>query len=129
MRQASAGLFRSRQKCRIGTAVDAGRNRCGRNATVDEIGSLDVVAALLLADCGGDVVRYRVGRATLRRTEGVRRVEDVTLFAHSNTRLEVCDLEAIMALLDHFPERHVRRVAVASDVEGGNAERIGLEVE
>ena len=55
--------FAARQKGRIHTAVDARRNRHGRNATVDQTGNLNVVAALLLAYCGGYVLRNVVGWA------------------------------------------------------------------
>src|SRR5947208_93602 len=39
------------------------------------------------------------------------------------------DLEMIVALLGHFPECHVRRVAVAGRVERSHPEWKGLELE
>jgi len=36
---------------------------------------------------------------------------------------------AIAALLEHSPERHMRRVAVAGHVERHPSERIGLQLE
>src|SRR5262249_45005177 len=39
------------------------------------------------------------------------------------------DLEVVIALLDHFPERHVRRIAVLRHVQRSHPERIGLDLE
>src|SRR5438067_12496232 len=63
-----------------------------------------------------DVLRDAVGGAAPRR-------EAVSL------GFEVCDLEMIVAILDHFPECHVRRVAMARHVERCHAEWIGLQLE
>ena len=120
-----------REEGGIHAAVEAGRDRCARDAPVDQLGGLGVVPALLLAYGGSDVFGCSVRRATFGRVEPICRfiLENVALLAYADPRLEVRDLEMIVALFDHFPERHVRRVAVPGDVERGQAERIGLQLE
>src|SRR5215831_16457886 len=124
-------LLRGGQEARIRAAVAAGRNRDYWSTAVDQFGGLNLVTALLLACCDRDVLPHLVGWATLGGAEPVRGfcIENVALLAHVDLGLEVRDLEMVITLLDHFPERHVRRVAVAGHVGGGHAERIGLQLE
>src|SRR5262249_46139210 len=112
-------------------AVGAGRNRHGRDAAVDQLHGLNVVAVLLLAYRDRDVLPYPVGWATLGGAEPIRRfsIENVALLADVDPGLEVRDLEMVIALLDHFPERHVRRIAMLGHVERRHPEGIGLQLE
>src|SRR5262249_43491923 len=63
------------------------------------------------------------------RANGRFSVENVSLLAYVDLGLEIRDLEMVKALLYHFPERHVRRVAVARHVERGHTEWVGLQLE
>src|SRR5262249_3565019 len=120
-----------REEGRIHAAVAAGRNRYSGGAAVDQLHGLHLVTVLLLAYRDRDVLPNLVGRATLGGAEAVGGVciENVALLADVDPGLEVRDLEMIMTLLDHSPERHVRRVAVASHVERRHPKRIGLKLE
>ena len=64
-----------RQERRIHAAVDASRDRRGRDVPrlISSVG-LNLVAALLVANRGGDVLRYLVGRATVGGAEAVRSI-------------------------------------------------------
>src|SRR5262245_57727478 len=108
-----------REESRVHAAVGAGRYRHGLGAAVDQLHGLDLVAALLLADGERDVLAHPIERATSRGVEAVRRlrIEHIALLADVDLRLEVRDLEMVIALLDHLPEWHVRGVAVARHVE------------
>src|SRR5215510_14900636 len=100
-----------REEGRIHAAVAAGRNRHSGGAAVDQLHGLHLVTVLLLAYRDRDVLPNLVGWATLGGAEPVRRfgIENVALLAYINLRFETCDLEMIVTLLDHSPERHVRR--------------------
>src|SRR5262249_58731485 len=84
-----------------------------------------------------DLVWHRRGRAfglrgAHRIALGVRRadrVEDVFLLAEIDLRLLPRHLEMIVAFLDHFPERHVRVLAMLRHVDWRHLEREGLKLE
>src|SRR5207249_7240811 len=63
-----------RQESRIHTAVGAAHNRHGRDASIDQLYRLNLVAALLLAYCHRDVLLYlvgwEIGRASCRESVG-----------------------------------------------------------
>src|SRR5262249_60537370 len=100
-------------------------------AAVDQLHGLDLVTALLLAGCDRDVLRYPVGWATLAGVEALHGfgVEKVAPLADVDLGLEMRDLEVVVTFLDHFPECHVRRVAMPRHVERCHPERIGLQLE
>src|SRR5262249_34492223 len=116
---------------RVHAAVGAGRYQHGRGAAVDQLHGLDLVTALLLADRERDVLAHPIERATPGGGEAVRglRIAHVALPADGDLRLDVRDLEMVIALLDHLPEWHVRGVAVARHVERRHPERISLQLE
>src|SRR5262249_11144182 len=120
-----------REEGRVHAAVGAGRYRHGRRAAVGQLHGLEVVTALLLAYRERDILAHPIERASPRGVEAVRglRVEHVALLADVDLRLEVRDLEMVIALLDHFPECDVGRVTVARHVERRHTERIGLQLE
>src|SRR5262245_29688325 len=120
-----------REEGRIHAAVAAGRDRRSGGAAVDQLDGLHLVTVLLRAYRDRDVVANPVGWATLGGAEPVRGfgIEDVALLAYINLRFETCDLEMVMTLLDHSPERHMRRIAMLGHVERRHPKRIGLQLE
>src|SRR5262245_27680189 len=94
----------------IRAATAPARDRHRGNPADDELRGLKIVLALLLNDRGRNRVRYLVGRARSCRAEIFRRfgAERVALVANVDLGLQVCDVEMIIAPLDHSPERHVR---------------------
>src|SRR5262245_7319861 len=118
------------QKGRIHAAVSAARNRHSRDAAVDQLYGLNLVATLLLAYGHRDVLFYLVGWTSRGRTKAAHRfcVENVALLAYVDPGLEVCNLEVVVTFFDHFPECHMRRVAVAGHVERRHPEWIGLQL-
>ena len=99
-------------------------------APVHEIDPADDLIARKVGVTGVDAA-VNHGDGVIGGAEAVRRcgIENVALLAHVDLGLEVRDLEVIITLLNHFPERHVRRVAMARHVDRGHAERIGLQLE
>ena len=73
----------------------------------------------------GRGVKYQVALG-IRRLRGI---EHILLLAEIDFRLLPRHLEMIPALLDHFPERHVRIVAMLGHVQRRHLERIGLQLE
>src|SRR5262249_48519556 len=120
-----------REEGRIHAAVAAGRDRRSGGAAVDQLDGLHLVTVLLRAYRDRDVVANPVGWATLGGAEPVRGfgIEEVALLAYINLRFETCDLEMVMTLLDHSPERHMRRIAMLGHVERRHPKRIGLQLE
>src|SRR5262249_8417290 len=88
-------------------------------------------AVLLLAYRDRDVFPNLVGRATLGGAEPIRgfSIENVALLADIDLGLSSRDLEMVIALLDHFPERHWRRISMLGHVERRHPKRIGLQLE
>ena len=130
-RAGTAMGFHRGQEGRVHAAVHAHSDRCGGRAAVHQFRGLNVVAPLLVPDCGDDVVRHLVGGTPVGRAELARRfsVEHVALLAHVDLGLVPGDLEMVIALFEHLPERHVRRVAVLRHIERRHLERIGLDLE
>src|SRR5215475_992396 len=120
-----------REEGRIHAAVAAGRDRYSGGAAVDQLDGLHLVTVLLLAYRDRDVVANPVGRATLGGAESVRGfgIENVALLAYVDPGFEVRDLEMVIALLDHSPERHMRRIAMLGHVERRHPKWIGLQLE
>ena len=123
--------FHGGQEGRIHAAVHAHFDRCRGRAAVDQLRGLGVVATLLVPHRGDEIVRHLVGGAPIGRAELARRlsVEHIALLAHIDLGLVPGDLEMVIALFEHLPERHVRRVAVLRHVERRHLERIGLDLE
>ena len=121
----------------VHAAVDAGIQACDRRALFNQFGDLGLLLLLLIAHRLGDFIRDDIGRAFCRGLEyrialGVRRldgIEHVFLLAEIDLRLLPRHLEMIVAFLDHFPERHVRVVAMFRHVHRRHPERIGLKLE
>ena len=61
------------QESRIHAAVDASRDRRAGGTAHDQLGRLNIIAALLVANRGGDLFRHLIGRATIGRAEAVGR--------------------------------------------------------
>ena len=61
------------QESRIHAAVDASRDRRAGGTAHDQLGRLNIVAALLVANRVGDLFWHLIGRATIGRAEAVGR--------------------------------------------------------
>ena len=136
-RQAGRGLGQLGGKHPVHAAVDTGIHPRDRCSLRNQLGGLGLILLLLFAHGVGDVVGDRIDRTFGRSIEhrialGIRRldgVEHVFLLAEIDLRLLPRHLEMIPALLDHFPERHVRVVAMLRHVDRRHLERIGLQLE
>ncbi len=108
-----------------------GHDRHGGRAAADQLGGHDIVAAFFLAHGSRNIGRHRIGGARVSGAElrGRLRIEHIAPLAHVDLGLEMRDLEAIVALLEHSPERHVRRIAVAGHVERRHPERERLQLD
>jgi len=112
-------------------AVNTSRHGHGGRSAADQLGRQNIVATLLILNRCRYFLPNFVSRAPLSGVEWGRRfgVEHVTLLADVDLGLAMRDLEMIVALLEHLPERHVRRIAVPGHVERRHPERKGLDLE
>src|SRR5437868_6132831 len=100
----------------VAAGVELGNRRAFRN----QLRVFGLILFLPLAHGIGDLVGDHIGRALGGSLEhrlllGIRRldgIEHVFLLAETDLRLLPRHLEMIVTLLDHFPERHVRIIAV-----------------
>src|SRR6478672_8406045 len=119
-----------RQENRVHAPVPAVCGRSCGGSTADELGGLDLVALLLGVNGGGDRLGNLVGWAAISWIEfaGGLGIEHVMLVANGDLRLLPGNLEMVVAFLEHLPEGKVRGIAMSRHVEGGHAERIGLNL-
>src|SRR6516165_12743104 len=82
-----------RNKDRVHAPLSPVCGQSGGDSTADELGSLDLVAMLLVVNGGRDLLRHLVGGAAIHRVEFARglRVKHVVLVANSDLRLLSCN--------------------------------------
>ena len=70
-------------------------------------------------------LRAAVGRAEFLRCLSI---EHIKLLTNVDLRREARDLKMLVALLEYFPERHMRRVMMSGHIERRHSERICLDL-
>src|SRR5271165_1130447 len=117
-----------RKESRVHASVPPVCGHSGGDSTADELGSLDLVAVLLVVDGGRNLLRHLVGGAPINWVEfaGGLRIKHVVLVANGDFRLLPCNFEMIVTFLELIPKGEMRGVAMSGNVEGGHSERIGL---
>src|SRR5208337_5230937 len=119
-----------RQESGVHAPVPPVCGQSGGDCAADELGSLDLVAVLLVVNGGRDRLGHLIGGASINWIEfpGGLRIKHVVLVTNGDLRLLPCNFEMVVAFLEHFPEDEMRGVAMSGHAEGGHSERIGLNL-
>src|SRR5215210_444664 len=107
------------------TAVGPGLYGNGRSAAVHEFGKLLLIALLFFGHPRDQVFVDLIFWTFADRSETTAGfcIEHIALLAHVDLRLMSADLEMVVSLLEHLPERHVWRIAVPRHVQRCHPER------
>src|SRR5262249_42350756 len=121
----------------VHSAVQSAMNRRHWSVGSDQLGVPDLVGVLLpwrgpsdlRVDHESGTFAGRIEHEGLRSFRCLLGVENITLVADVDLRLEMRRLEMGVADREHLPEGEMRAGAMARQVRRRHAERIGLDLE
>src|SRR5436190_11639378 len=92
---------------RIHAPVPTGYGESGGNFAADKVRGLDLVPVLLVMNSGRDLLWHLIGGASVNWVEfaGGLRIKHIVHAANCDLGLLSRNLEMVVALLEHLPER------------------------